>query len=371
MSIFRTRWGIVLGGAAIGVVAAALELLGNPPNMGVCVVCYQRDLAGAIGLHRAAPVQYLRPEVPAILLGGLIAAFGSGSFRPRGGSSAMLRFFLGVFAAVGALVFLGCTWRLGMRLAGLDGTALPGLVGFLGGVGAATWFQRRGFTLGKSRPASRISGLVLPGLMLLLLAAAIFRPQFGKTGILFASVKGPGALHASILASIAGGLLIGALVQRTGFCTIGWVQRSVFYGERRLLAGAAAFVLAAFAVKAAGGALWPAFSGTPIAHSDVLWNFLGMLLAGLAFALAGGCPGRQLVVAGEGSGDAGMFVVGSLVGVAFAHNFALAALPDKGGAHGGPGPWGQAAVIAGILFCAAVGFLARSRAEVDVSPSSP
>ena len=102
MNVFRTRWGIVAGGAAIGAIAASLELLGNPPNMGVCVVCFERDLAGALGLHRAPPVQYLRPEVPAILLGGLIAALLSGSFRPRGGSSTMLRFFLGVFASVGS-----------------------------------------------------------------------------------------------------------------------------------------------------------------------------------------------------------------------------------------------------------------------------
>jgi hypothetical protein len=56
---FRSRTGIVIGAALIGLVAAALEVLGNPPNMGVCVVCFERDLAGALGLHRAAPVQYL------------------------------------------------------------------------------------------------------------------------------------------------------------------------------------------------------------------------------------------------------------------------------------------------------------------------
>ena len=34
--------------------------------------------------------------------------------------------------------------------------------------------------------------------------------------------------------------------------------------------------------------------GQPIAHTMSLWNFGGMVLSGLAFALAGGCPGRQL-----------------------------------------------------------------------------
>ena len=258
-------------------------------------------------------------------------------------------------------MFLGCTWRLGMRLAGLDGTAVAGLAGLLAGVGATVWFERRGFGLGESRSAPTISGLLLPGIMALILIAAILKPESGKTGVVFASAKGPGALHPSIWISLAGGLLIGILAQRTRFCTVGWIKSSLFYGERHLLVGMIAFVAAAFALKAAGGALWPGFAGTPVAHSDHLWNFLGMLLAGLAFTLAGGCPGRQLVAAGEGRGDAGIFVLGSLAGVALAHNLALAGIPDKGEAVGGVGTWGQAAVVAGILFCVAVGMLMRPR----------
>ena len=36
------------------------------------------------------------------------------------------------------------------------------------------------------------------------------------------------------------------------------------------------------------------FFGQPVVHSQDLWNLLVLMLAGLAFALAGGCPGRQL-----------------------------------------------------------------------------
>jgi YedE family putative selenium metabolism protein len=357
--LFRTGVGVVIGATLIGVVAGGLELLGNPPNMGICVVCFERDLVGALGLHRAAAVQYLRPEVPALALGGFLAALVTGSFRSRGGSAPMIRFLLGMFASVGALVFLGCTWRLGLRLAGLDGTALAGLLGFLAGIGAVAWFERRGFDLGPAKPGAALSGLTFPVLMGLLLVAAIAQPVFGKTGVLFASAKGPGALHASLAVSIVGGLLIGVLAQRTGFCTVGWIKRALLGGERRLLFGALAFLVVAFVVKAIGGKLWPGFSGAPIVHSDHLWNFLGMLLAGLAFALAGGCPGRQLVAGGEGNGDAGVFVSGSLVGAALAHNLALAAAPDKGEAVGGPGPWGQGAVILGIALCVAAGLLVR------------
>jgi hypothetical protein len=91
----------------------------------------------------------------------------------------------------------------------------------------------------------------------------------------------------------------------------------------------------------------------PVAHTDELWNFLGMVLSGLAFTLAGGCPGRQLIMAGEGDSDAGMFVVGMLAGAAMAHNFSAA----SSGA--GIGPMGIHATVIGLVFCLAVGFLCR------------
>ena len=40
--------------------------------MGICVACFERDIAGAIGLHRAAVVQYIRPEIIGFVLGSLL-----------------------------------------------------------------------------------------------------------------------------------------------------------------------------------------------------------------------------------------------------------------------------------------------------------
>ena len=84
--------------------------------------------------------------------------------------------------------------------------------------------------------------------------------------------------------------------------------------------------------------------------------FTGMVLAGLAFCLAGGCPGRQLFLAGEGDGDAAVFVLGMIVGAAFAHNFGLASSPK------GVGPHGIAAVIIGLLVCSFIGLTMRQKA---------
>ncbi len=100
-NLFSSRWGIISTGLFIGVVAALLQKLGNPGNMGVCVACFERDIAGAIGLHRADLVQYMRPEIIGFVIGALIAAYLFKEFRPRGGSSPIIRFVLGMFAMEG------------------------------------------------------------------------------------------------------------------------------------------------------------------------------------------------------------------------------------------------------------------------------
>jgi len=91
------------------------------------------------------------------------------------------------------------------------------------------------------------------------------------------------------------------------------------------------------------------------------------VLAGLAFALAGGCPGRQLFLAGEGDGDSAVFVLGMITGAGLAHNFALAGSPDAlvegvqqvGGVNG----YGMAAVILGLVVCVVLGLTMRERME--------
>ncbi|MBE3117764.1 MAG: YedE-related selenium metabolism membrane protein, partial [Candidatus Atribacteria bacterium] len=77
-----------------------------------------------------------------------------------------------------------------------------------------------------------------------------------------------------------------------------------------------------------------------------------------AFALAGGCPGRQLFLSGEGDMDAGIFVLGMIVGAAIAHNFAMASSPK------GVAAFGPAAVIIGLVFCLIIGFNERDKIAV-------
>jgi YedE family putative selenium metabolism protein len=112
-------------------------------------------------------------------------------------------------------------------------------------------------------------------------------------------------------------------------------------------------VVVAFLTNLALGQFHPGFDNQPIAHTNELWNFGGMVLAGLAFTLAGGCPGRQLFLAGEGDGDAAMFVIGMLVGAGFAHNFNIAS------SAAGPSPFGPITVIAGLVICVIIGLTMR------------
>ena len=65
---------VLIAGAVVGIAAVALTALGNPANMGFCIACFLRDIAGATKLHSAAVVQYIRPEIIGLVLGSTIIA---------------------------------------------------------------------------------------------------------------------------------------------------------------------------------------------------------------------------------------------------------------------------------------------------------
>jgi hypothetical protein len=357
-NVLATRWGIIGIGVFIGIFAALLQKWGNPANMGICVACFDRDIAGALGLHRAAVVQYMRPEIIGFVLGSLVAAFLFKEFRPRAGSAPFVRFILGVFAMIGALVFLGCPWRALLRLAGGDGNAIFGTAGLIFGIWAGTLFLKGGYNLGRSSTTYASAGLLMPLMMLGFLVLMLVFPQIPdkpQSGVLFYSVKGPGSMHAPLIVSLAVGLAIGFLAQRSRFCTMGAFRDLILFKQAHLFTGLLALLAAAFVANLVLGQFNPGFAKQPVSHTMGLWNFLGMTVAGLAFALAGGCPGRQLFMAGEGDGDAAVFVIGMIVGAGISHNFGMASSPD------GIGPHGVAAVAVGLAVCLFIGFTMRHK----------
>lgn len=345
---------IVIAGLIIGIIASLLVFFGNPKNMGFCIACFIRDTSGAIGLHRAAPVQYIRPEIIGIVLSSFLLAFLNKEFKPRGGSSPMTRFILGFFVMIGGLMFLGCPFRMVVRLAGGDLNAIFGVVGFAAGILCGVFFLNKGYSLKRTYALSTTEGLVFPIMQVVLFILLVAAPAF----IFFTEAGGgPGGAHAPILISLAAGLIVGALAQRTRLCMIGGIRDVVLFKDGKLLSGFIAIFVSALITNliltaATDGTYFKlGFADQPVAHTDGLWNALGMFLVGLAGALLGGCPLRQLILAGEGNTDSAVTIIGLIVGAAFAHNFGLA----SSGA--GPTQNGQIAVVIGICVCLVIAYM--------------
>ncbi len=357
---------VILAGAIVGLFGVILVVTGNPKNMGFCIACFERDIAGAVGLHRAGVVQYIRPEILGIVLGALIASLAFREFRPEGGSAPVQRFLLGMFVMMGALVFLGCPLRMVLRLAGGDLNAILAILGFIAGIFVGVLFLKAGFNLGRAEKQKTANALIFPVVMVVLLILLIAAPKFNSASPdnspIFFSKGGPGSMVAPIALSLIAGLIVGFISQRGRLCLMGGTRDMMLIGSSHLLKGfIAIFVVAlignlivtyGFAGEEAKLTLFKlGFEGQPVAHNWHVWNFLGMSLVGLGSVLVGGCPLRQLVLAGRGNSDSAITVTGMIVGAGIAHNFMTAASPK------GVGTWGIVAVFVGLAACVIIGLM--------------
>ena len=348
--IMKEKAGIITTGAIIGILSVLLVYFGNPVNMGICVACFIRDIAGALGLHRTDVVQYIRPEIIGIILGSFLMAFGKKEFDARGGSSPFLRFILGFIVMIGALMFLGCPLRMVLRLAGGDLNAVLGLLGFSAGIFVGIQFLNKGFNLKRNYKVTKFEGFMLPLVNIALFALLIATPAF-----IFFSKKGPGASHAPIYISLAAGLIVGALAQRSRLCMVGGIRDIIMFKDSYLISGFIAIFLFSLIGNIIMGKFNLSFVNQPVAHNDALWNFLGMALAGWASTLLGGCPLRQLILSGEGNIDSVITVIGMVVGAAFVHNFGLASSAS------GPTTNGKIAVIIGFLIVLCISYFSLEK----------
>lgn len=350
-----TRY-FIISGAVLGIVAAFLAYAGNPANMGICAACFLRDTSGALGFHSVQTLQYLRPELIGLVLGGFLASlFWTKEFAPKNSTATFLSFFLGVFAMIGALVFLGCPWRAFLRLGGGDMTAIAGFLGLAAGVGIGLFFKKNGYKVDESVSVSKNIGFLPVIFSVLLLLALVFRLKIGENGALFSSVKGPAAQHAALFISLIGGLVVGVFMQKSKFCSVGAFARA-YKGDFSMFLGVVAIIAFASIANLALGQYKFGFEAQPIAHNNFVWNFLGMVLAGLCFSLSEGCPGKHLVQMGTGNLHSGIFVIGMMAGAGFAHNFLLASSPA------GITPYAPWAVGLGFVFAVYVGVLNRAKA---------
>lgn len=343
----REKHRLAITGAVIGAISVLLVVLGNPKNMGFCIACFIRDIAGGMHLHTAPIVEYMRPEIIGIILGSFAISVITGDFRPRSGSSPVLRFVIGFFVMIGALVFLGCPLRMVLRLAGGDMNAFIALLGFIAGIGVGCIFLSNGFSLGRANKATRLEGAAFPAATIFVFVMFLAFPSL----FLF-SESGPGSMHAPVVASLAAGLIVGILAERSRLCMAGGIRDIFLIRDFTLILGFIAIFIAALIGNLIVGSFSFGFADQPVSHDKHLWNFLGMMVVGLGSVMLGGCPLRQLILAGEGSGDSVSAVLGMLFGAAAAHNFSLASSAGTG-----PGVNGKAAVIVGLIVLIAIASL--------------
>jgi uncharacterized protein len=118
--------------------------------------------------------------------------------------------------------------------------------------------------------------------------------------------------------SLAFGLLVGYLGQRSRMCTIGGLRDYILVRDTALLKGAAALLVGAWVAFGALRVIAGTYSGHGLiaagtAPADVRAGFalaLGGLLLGFAATLSGACPLRQHVLAGQGRIGAWWFLAG-------------------------------------------------------------
>lgn len=361
MNLASSKKTLALSGALLGIIAAILAFFGNPKNMAICIACFIRDTAGAMKFHQAAVVQYVRPEIVGIVAGAFLISIITKEYRSTAGSSPMLRFLLGVIMMIGALVFLGCPLRMLIRMSAGDLNAYVALVGFVAGVWTGTLALKRGFSLGRSHETKKSSGYVLPAVLAVILVLSV------TTTLMAVSEKGPGSMHAPVWIALACGLVFGAISQRCRTCFAGSFRDVILMKNYDLITIIGAFFVVMTVYNITTGGFKLSFTGQPVAHAVHLWNILGMYTVGFAAVLAGGCPLRQLVLAGQGSSDSAVTFLGLFVGAALCHNFnlagaAAAAATDTAPASaGGPALAGKIAVIVCILVLFAIGFVPRKQ----------
>lgn len=349
MEQLNSKKGLAVVGVVIGALIAVLAASGNPPNMAICAACFIRDTAGALKLHTAAPVQYFRPEIVGFIVGSFIIALVTKEYRSTAGSSPMTRFVLGFIMMIGALVFLGCPLRMVIRMSAGDLNAWVGLIGLAAGAVTGAVFLKQGFSLGREHDTGKPAGAVLPIIMVVLLVIGL------ATTLFAASEAGPGSKHAPWAVSLLIALVFGALAQKTRICFVGGIRNLYLMKDFTLLIPIAGIFVIMLVFSLATGGFKPSFDAQPIAHSQHLWNILGLYAVGFAGVLAGGCPLRTMILAGQGSSDASVTFLGMLVGAAFAHNFGLAgaaaaaATAEKAAVVGGPSPAGQIVLVCGIV----------------------
>ncbi len=149
------------------------------------------------------------------------------------------------------------------------------------------------------------------------------------------------------IVTLALGLIIGYLAQRSGFCSIGGMRDAMMFKHYRLLYGylaligtaAASYALFANVIlpEAFPNWYWSATKPDPLTpmpgapggltNSDyIILAVIGGFMLGLLGVILGGCPLRQTVMGAEGNLKSIFFIVGMCVGAILFHAYVAPAV---------------------------------------------
>ncbi|MEW6088228.1 MAG: YedE family putative selenium transporter [bacterium] len=340
--------GVILSGILLGVGGVILEKFGNPFRTGICVSCFMENIAGSLGFHANSRMQYIRPEVAGFIIGAFLLSLIRNEFNVRGGQSPLIRFMLGVLMMIGAGVYIGCPIKLFYRISGGEIMGVVGLAGLIAGVWVGGEYIKSGFSLGESRPLKSVEGIFIPMTAFILLIFVFIKPSF-----ILQSSSGPGTRFSPVYLSLFIGLIIGGVCYYSRYCVLGSISNFILGRETTLLYGSFAFLISAFLSYFFVKDFQPGIIAYQGSSPDYLWDFLSMGLVGFSGALAGGCPFRQMILAGSGDSDAGITVLGLFAGGAILQNFNLNSTA------GGVTFNGQAAVLFGFALCIIIGLANR------------
>lgn len=304
---------LIITGFVMGAGAIALIPLGNPEYVGICMSCYLTNFAGSLGLHNNIHLQFPRPELIGILIGAYVFSLIRKQHHPRPTGEFMIRFILGFMLMVGCSVFVGCPLRAMFRLGFGDLSVLIGVAGLISGVWFGAGFEKAGFYLtGGLQDEKEKESWILPliGLIIFIVLA------MGGVGLQI-SKKGPGAVYAPIFISFIFGIIIGALAQKSRYCTMAGIKNFIIGRDIHLLIGIIVLFLSATLMNLMFGKYMVGFLNSPGTNTEYVWDFISMLLIGMGSVFVDGCPFRIVIRVGQGDTDAipvlmGMMLAGGL-----------------------------------------------------------
>lgn len=105
-------------------------------------------------------------------------------------------------------------------------------MGFIAGILVGVVCLKKGFSLGRAYPVHMGEGFVLSGILMALLGLLLLVPTLLKF-----SEAGPGSMRAFWGISLAAGLVVGVLAQRSRLCMAGGIRDAVMLRDFKLLSG--------------------------------------------------------------------------------------------------------------------------------------